>query len=134
MAFKDDLKGTRDYLVTKTVATWGVSSHEPPKVKVSEPFTLIELEEITFEPESISSSDTAFATFSIAGQFEVGGPVDNDRMEKISDLRAAILTDPHAGNFATSLQVTAATVGGGAIGEKFYQVFMTVVAEISADR
>lgn len=134
MAFKDDVKGTRDYLVTQAKTVWGTASHEPAFIKVNEPFTLIQIEGMTFEPESIASSDTAYVEFSIAGQFEVSGPVDNTRIELISDLRAAILNDPHAGGFATSLMVTAASVDGAAIGEKFYQVYMTVVAEISADR
>lgn len=134
MAFEDDVKGTRDYLVTAIKGVWGTTSHEPPKITTPNPFTQVVVANMSFEPLSVSSSDMALVTFVIGGSFDASGPTNDEAIEKIHDARDAILADTHAGGFATSVQLDQADIIDDDPKDGEYQIVLQVSAKISADR
>lgn len=135
MAFNDDLKGTRDYLLDAVRGVWGLSSHEPPELESPTPFVLVMVDSIRFEPDSIASSDMAYVTYIVGGRFALPtNDVDDAKIDKLHSARDAILADLHAGNFATEIMVTAADLSDADTKDDEYEVVLTVEAMISADR
>lgn len=134
MAFDDNLKGVRDYIVTAIKGVWGNTSHEPPEMVNSLPFTLVTTSGVSMEPETLGASDEALVTYTIGGAFAKVGNLDDAKITKFHQARDALLADPHANDNCTELRVVSCDFTDQDPKDNRYEVVMVVEARISADR
>lgn len=133
MSFAGDLKGTRDYIVTAVKGVWGTTTHEPPEIPITPPFTWVQTVGVTIEPSSIGY-DKVTVVWSVAGRFDKVTNLDDAKIDKLHAVRDAILADPHAGGYCTMVDVVGAEFSDRDPKDPYYEVEITVTAVIEAAR
>lgn len=135
MALETNIKGVRDYIAGKVSSTWtDVNfSHEDPEMVNAPPFALIILEGATMEPQSMNT-DAVLLSFTVVGRWVQTGSASSAKIEKTSQLRAALLADHTAGGFGHLPMVTEFLFDQTEVLDGHYEAGLRYQVMVTADR
>lgn len=107
MSLETNIKGVRDYIVTKVQAAWAttVVSHEPLELVEAAPIASVVLQSVEIRGET-PVCDEAALSFKVSARWARATNVSDTVVEALTDLRLALLADHNAGGFGYLGMVT----------------------------
>lgn len=136
MSLKANIKAVRDYLVTQTMSAWsGVTvSHEPSELTDAVPTALVFLNPPIIDAETIGV-DRAFLQFEIRGRFAKVSNLSDAMIDKVGDLRLALLSEIHPGSgVAYLVNVSDLPINQEDGRDSYYEVGVAFECYVSAPR
>ena len=136
MAINTAVKGIRDYIATKVASAWSGTryTHEEPEMVETPPFAFIRIENISFDPDSVASSDDALVSYTVVGRWANTGADSGNKIDKADALRDALLADKTAGGYGWLPMVTEYIFDSLSPMDKDYEVGVRYQIHVTADR